>query len=157
MGKLMEKNSVNFTPNIEIRKLKNNYCEFLLSDTSVSVANALRRIMISWVPTIAIDVVNIFANTSSLTDEFLAHRLGLIPIESGSVVESLKTRYEDHDNTNILEFALEVTCPDSDEIFVVTTNNLMIDPKYPEVRPINYSPKLLHNAAKNQLPILICK
>jgi len=45
------------------------------------IANALRRILISEVPTIAIDIVNVYQNTSILCDEVMSHRLGLIPIK----------------------------------------------------------------------------
>ena len=49
------------------------------------MANALRRIMLSEVPTLAIDMVDMQINNSVLNDEFIAHRLGLIPIVSKSV------------------------------------------------------------------------
>jgi DNA-directed RNA polymerase alpha subunit len=47
----------------------------------ISLCNSLRRIMISDIPTIAIDVVKILKNTSILPDETISHRVGLIPIK----------------------------------------------------------------------------
>ena len=48
-------------------------------------ANTLRRIIISEVPTMAIEFVNIIENTSPVHDEYIAHRLGLLPLISNTV------------------------------------------------------------------------
>lgn len=45
-----------------------------------SIANALRRILIAEVPSVAINRVYIKNNTSIMQDEVLAHRLGLLPL-----------------------------------------------------------------------------
>ena len=69
-------------PVIDITDLQPDCIKFTLSKTDLSVANALRRILLSEVPTFAIDVVFYESNTSVLCDEFIAHRLGLIPLQS---------------------------------------------------------------------------
>jgi len=45
-----------------------------------AVANAFRRIMIAELPSLAIEEVYMFNNTSIIQDEVLCHRLGLIPL-----------------------------------------------------------------------------
>jgi DNA-directed RNA polymerase II subunit RPB3 len=67
-------------PKIEILQIAPHYIQFILSETDTSMANALRRIMIAEVPTLAIDLVEYAENSSVLNDEYIAHRLGLIPI-----------------------------------------------------------------------------
>jgi DNA-directed RNA polymerase alpha subunit len=69
-------------PNVEVRRLTDDYAEFVLRDTDVSMANALRRVMWAEVPTIAIDLVEFENNTTVLNDEFIAHRLGMVPLVS---------------------------------------------------------------------------
>ncbi|CAK7205913.1 DNA-directed RNA polymerase core subunit rpc40 [Sporothrix eucalyptigena] len=56
---------------------------FSLIGVDASIANAFRRIMISEIPTVAIETVYIDNNTSVIQDEVLAHRLGLIPFRGG--------------------------------------------------------------------------
>ena len=56
--------------------------EFDLIGVDASIANAFRRILIAEVPTMAIESVYIFQNTSVIQDEVLSHRLGLIPIKA---------------------------------------------------------------------------
>lgn len=53
---------------------------FDLVHVEASFANALRRIMLSEVPSVAIETVSLYMNRSVMHDEVLAHRLGLVPI-----------------------------------------------------------------------------
>ena len=68
------------TPKIQVTKLQSDKVKFILSETDISVANALRRVLMAEVPCLAIDLVSIADNSSPLHDEFIAHRLGLVPI-----------------------------------------------------------------------------
>lgn len=54
--------------------------KFSLEDASPAFANTLRRIMISELPTLAVETVDIEENSSGMFDEMLAHRLGLVPL-----------------------------------------------------------------------------
>ena len=65
---------------IRILKRTDTKMEFVLKDADAAFANALRRIMISEIPTMAIEYVDMEENRSGLFDEVIAHRLGLIPI-----------------------------------------------------------------------------
>ena len=53
---------------------------FVIKDTDHVFVNTLRRTILNDVPTIAIKNVTITKNTSALFDEFIAHRLGLLPL-----------------------------------------------------------------------------
>ena len=67
---------------VEVTELKENTICFTLTRTDLSVANALRRVLLSEVPTMAIDKVEFTSNSTVLHDDFLAHRLGLVPLDS---------------------------------------------------------------------------
>ena len=53
---------------------------FRLEGTNFSFANALRRSMINSVGSLAIDSVTFYENSSAMFDEYIAHRIGLVPI-----------------------------------------------------------------------------
>jgi len=53
----------------------------LRMDVNYSLANAIRR-SIEEIDILAVDEVEIFANDSALYDEYLSHRIGLIPLKT---------------------------------------------------------------------------
>ena len=65
------------------KKVKDPMClEFDMIGVDPAFANAVRRILISDVPSMAIEKVFIYNNTSIVQDEILSHRLGLIPLKA---------------------------------------------------------------------------
>jgi len=67
---------------IKVLERDENSIRLILTDSSPAFANALRRIMISEVPSMVIDDVFFYENQSALDDETIAHRLGLIPLKT---------------------------------------------------------------------------
>lgn len=66
---------------IKIISRKGDTWRFVLDGATPAFANALRRIMMSEVPTMTINWVEFHDNTSALFDEVVAHRLGMIPLQ----------------------------------------------------------------------------
>jgi len=71
---------------------------FSVNGINHAYANALRRLMISEVPTLAIEEVEFKKNNSILYDEIVAHRMGLIP---------LKTDLKSTDEKSKIQFVLK--------------------------------------------------
>ncbi|KAF1832386.1 RBP11-like subunits of RNA polymerase [Decorospora gaudefroyi] len=68
------------TFNVEFHKHSPTDSQFSLTHVDTSIANAFRRILLAEIPTLAIEDVFIYQNTSIIQDEVLAQRLGLIPL-----------------------------------------------------------------------------
>ncbi|VDK47709.1 unnamed protein product [Anisakis simplex] len=56
--------------------------EFDLIHVEAPIANAIRRVLIAEVPTMAFEKIYLYQNTSVIQDEVLCHRLGLLPIRA---------------------------------------------------------------------------
>ncbi len=67
---------------IKLLNKTNDEISFVLEEVPISFANALRRIMIAEVPTMAIEEVELKKNSSALYDETLAHRLGMVVLKT---------------------------------------------------------------------------
>jgi DNA-directed RNA polymerase I and III subunit RPAC1 len=68
------------------------------------VANALRRIIIAEIPTMAYHKVFLLQNTSVLPDELLVHRLGLLPIKVDAALFEYRKEDQDLNAENSLKF-----------------------------------------------------
>lgn len=72
-----------------------------IGGASFGIANAIRRMGIGKVGCFAIDSVTFYENTSALFDEYISHRIGLVPI----------TTPKDYDEKDEVVFSLEAEGP----------------------------------------------
>ncbi|KAH9461436.1 hypothetical protein Pst134EA_017743 [Puccinia striiformis f. sp. tritici] len=130
---------------IKISKLSSYSMEFDLIGVDASIANAIRRIMLAEVPTVAIEDVFVWNNTSLVHDEVLAQRLGLVPLKIDPRLIDMRTD-EGATDLNTLVFKLVVQCrrntnvprteKDPSKLYsnsVVTTDALEWEPKGDQV------------------------
>ncbi|KAK7472583.1 RNA polymerase II subunit 3 [Stygiomarasmius scandens] len=154
-------------PTVRIRQLKRDKVNFVLENVDLAFANSLRRVMMADLPTVAIDMVEVEMNTTVLPDEFIAHRLGMIPLVSANCDEAM--RYT-RDCTCISSCAycsiilmLNVTCHEAITMDI-TSNHLEVMPMtdFDEggEELTKRGQDFGHPVGKNQPnvpPILICK
>ncbi|KAN0091098.1 DNA-directed RNA polymerase, insert domain containing protein [Tylopilus felleus] len=114
-------------PVVRIRDLKKDRVNFVLENVDLAFANSIRRVVIADIPTVAIDIVEIHSNTTVLPDEFIAHRLGMVPLNSANCDENM--RYT-RDCTCLegckycaIELRLDASCNDN-RTMEVTSNHL---------------------------------
>eukprot|EP00250_Pteridium_aquilinum_P023984 c2808_g1_i1 orf=497-1477(-) len=130
-------------PTVRIREMKDDFIKFELRNTDPSMANALRRVVLAEVPTIAIDLVEIEMNSSVLNDEFIAHRLGLIPLTSERAMDMKFSRDCDACDGDgkceycSVEFTLNVKCT-SDQTLDVTSHDLVATEQQHPVYPVGF-------------------
>ena len=67
---------------IEILEKDETSLRLVIKEANVPLMNALRRIGLAEVPSMAIDEVVMIENSSILQDEIIAHRLGLTPLKT---------------------------------------------------------------------------
>ena len=70
-----------------ITSVKDNYMEIEFKEVPYYYINAIRRYIIGNIPVYAIDKIIVYENKTSFFDEYIAHRIGMIPLK---VDDSLK-------------------------------------------------------------------
>nr|GAT56367.1 serine/threonine protein kinase [Mycena chlorophos] len=159
-------------PTVRIRQLAKDRVNFVLENVDLAFANSLRRVMMADLPTVAIDLVEFEENTTVLPDEFIAHRLGMVPLLSSNCDEAM--RYT-RDCTCLsacqycsIQLKLDVACH-SNNTMDVTSNHLEVVP-YAEFgdeqqgeagdEPSKRGEYFGHPVGKNDpdaAPVLLCK
>jgi DNA-directed RNA polymerase subunit D len=124
---------------IKILDEDGNTLRFLLRGSSIPFANALRRIMLAEVPTMAIDDAVIIENTSVMYDEVLAHRLGLLPLvtdlDTYVMPEECSCKSELGCSKCRVVFTLEAEA--KEEVKTVYSRDLVPDPSNPSIKVVS--------------------
>ena len=108
-----------------------------MSGFPIQYANALRRICLNGVPTFAIETVDVIENTSIFADEYLAHRLALVPLTTPPDKYSMpdESDSEEEDIYSSCSVMLVLDSGKTDQTTDVTSARLSSED--PDVRPVN--------------------
>lgn len=128
-------------PNITITSEENNSLFFTISNINHSLANSLRRIILSDIPTVIFRTfphneskVDIIENTSRLNNEILKQRIGCIPIH----ITDTEFPYQDYvvelDKKNTSD-TIELVTTEDFKIKNIATNNYLSDTNVKELFP----------------------
>ncbi|ANQ07306.1 Dna-directed rna polymerase II [Plasmodium coatneyi] len=142
---------------VEITKLTKDEMTFILHNSNTGMANALRRIMLSEIPTLAIDVVNVYENTSPFHDEFLAHRLGLIPIDSRNVKNfefREKCKCKETCSKCTIQYLIQVKCNNVSKIDVTHYDIESVEHEPNVPMPVPFEDRNNKMAESNAIPIV---
>jgi len=124
---------------LEVKLVEKNdvAMRLVIQEVDVPFMNALRRIMLAEVPSMAIDEIVIIENSSVLHDEILAHRLGLIPLttdlDSYNLPEECPCKSEFGCNLCRVALTLEVEASENE----MTVYSGDLKPENPDIKPIS--------------------
>ncbi|MBN1502556.1 DNA-directed RNA polymerase subunit D [Candidatus Woesearchaeota archaeon] len=129
---------------VELKSLskRDNIHSFALNDSSPAYSNALRRIMLNEVPVLAVEDVEFRRNSSSLYDEMIAHRLGLIPLTTDQKSYEFKNKCKCK-GEGCAKCTLKFTLKEKGPKTVYASSLKSADPKVKPVHPKTIIVKLL--------------
>lgn len=116
--------STNNMPSIENLKTSNRgyelHCEY--RNFPVSFVNALRRIVLSGVPTVVVRDVQILENTTQIPHEMLKHRVQMLPIN-----------ITPDDVSAVRDAQIELRMVSDKDNLLVTTNDFVVNSSRPKI------------------------
>src|SRR5688500_6963857 len=122
---------------IEIREMSDRSAKLLIEGVHPYFVNALRRVLLAEVPKLAIDTVTFYDNTSALFDEILAHRIGLMPVQTDPSTLNMKGQVDAEGKpTYVVRFTLTKEGPCtvfSGDLEPEDKKFTIVDPKIPIV------------------------
>ncbi|MGI0064382.1 MAG: DNA-directed RNA polymerase subunit D [Nitrosopumilaceae archaeon] len=119
-------------PSLEVISQNKQKMSVKLKGIPLQYANALRRICLNGVPIFAIDTVDIIENSSVLADEGIAHRLGMIPLntDTSRFVEHSKCKCNSESGCSNCRVMLMIDSGDTDSSRTITSNELTSEDEF---------------------------
>ncbi|UCC58804.1 MAG: DNA-directed RNA polymerase subunit D [Candidatus Bathyarchaeum sp.] len=136
---------------IQILEKTDDFMRFIVSGVNVPFVNALRRIMLIEVPTMAIDEMVILENSSILHDEILAHRMGLIPLKTDLDSYNLpeECKCESELGCNLCRSNLTLEAEATDKTTIVYSGDLKSE--NPDITPVSSKIPLVKLAPEQRI------
>jgi DNA-directed RNA polymerase subunit D len=133
---------------VQIIELNDRKIKVIVEGFPVAFMNSVRRAVLSDVPTMAVDFAYFYDNTTSVYDEIIAHRLGLVVLKSDEALKKYRSPEEckDSDETDrncFVEIIIRKEVSESSDrgIYLKASDMESSDPDvtpvYPET-PITY-------------------
>ena len=116
--------------NLTLKQTDEQKSIFEINDASVAYVNTLRRLCMKHVPTMAIDTIEVHQNDSGLFDEILAHRLGLIALNTEPGTFNMAEPDAEKSAATHAEFTLDVEGP-------LTVRAEHLEPENETVSPVH--------------------
>jgi len=91
-------------PKLSLIKRDGQVYSLLLEGVDDALANAIRRVLLAHVPTLAVDDVIFHKNTTSFYREYIAHRLSLVPLRTEMSPQELVKNYYEPTAQALLQF-----------------------------------------------------
>lgn len=127
---------------VELVELGERETEFVVRGVTPAFANGIRRAIVGDVPTLSIDSVDFYENTSVMFDEVLALRLGLVPLTTDLDTYELPdddADEEEHDPSTEVSLTLDVEADDEER----TVYSSDLESEDPAVEPADKNVPLI--------------